>query len=167
MPKQSGRIIRTYGKWRTDLALHARYSDHMKKVLAVVGLASTAALAADISPGSWEITMETRVPAEPSFAPPPFSMTQCLTDADARDPSRVLGGASNPGATGCNYSNKSYSGNTFSFTMQCEGTFGIKASGQVSYTADTMNGAIDSSASVAGKPVQTQNKITARRLGSC
>ena len=130
-------------------------------------LASPLALAADVSPGSWEITMETRVPAEPGFAPPPFQITQCLTDADARDPSRVLGGVSNPGATGCNYSDKSYSGNTFTFSMQCAGTYEIKASGRVSFTADTMQGMIDSTASVGGKPVQTQNKISARRLGGC
>ena len=79
----------------------------------------------------------------------------------------MLGGVSNPGASGCKYTDKSYSGNTFSFTMQCEGNFAIKASGQVSYTADTMNGTIESTANVAGKPVQTQNKISARRLGSC
>jgi len=111
--------------------------------------------------------METRVPAEPGFAPSAFQTTQCLTADDARDPSRVLGGVSNPGASGCNYTDKSYSGNTFSFTMQCEGSFAIKASGRVSYTADTMNGVIESTANVAGKPVQTRNKISARRLGSC
>ena len=129
--------------------------------------ASPLALAADVSPGSWEITMETRVPAEPGFAPPPFQITQCLTDADARDPSRVLGGVSNPGASSCNYSDKSYSGNTFSFSMQCAGTYEIKASGRVSFTADTMQGMIDSTANVGGKPVQTQNKISARRVGGC
>jgi len=139
----------------------------MRITLFVIGLASTVALAADVSPGSWEITMETRVPAEPGFAPPPFQITQCFTDADARDPSRVLGGVSNPGATGCNYSDKSYSGNTFTFSMQCAGTYEIKASGRVSFTADTMQGMIDSTASVGGKPVQTQNKISARRLGGC
>src|SRR5712692_1580097 len=120
---------------------------------AAIGLASTLALAADVSPGSWEITMETRVPAEPGFAPPPFQITQCLTDADARDPSRVLGGVSNPGATGCSYSDQSYSGNTFSFSMQCSGSYGINASGRVSFTADTMQGTIDSTAQVGGKPV--------------
>jgi hypothetical protein len=137
------------------------------KLLIAIGLASTAALAADISPGSWEITMETRVPAEPGFAPPPFAITQCLTDADARDPSRVLGSVSNPGATGCNYTEKSYSGSTFSFAMQCTGTYAIKASGRVLFTPDTMQGNIDSTATVADKPVQTVNKISARRLGSC
>ena len=139
----------------------------LPRTLLLITFASPLALAADVSPGSWEITMETRVPAEPGFAPPPFQITQCLTDADARDPSRVLGGVSNPGATGCNYSDKGYSGNTFTFSMQCTGTYEIKASGRVSFTADTMQGMIDSTASVGGKPVQTQNKISARRLGGC
>src|SRR5436190_23085563 len=141
-----------------------------KTLIALIGAAgfiSSAALADDISPGSWQMSMETRVPAEPSFAPPPFQITQCLTDADARDPSRVLGGVSNPGASGCSYSDKSYSGNTFSFSMQCAGAYEIKASGRVSFTADTMQGMIDSTANVGGKAVETQNKISARRLGSC
>jgi len=142
----------------------------MTRTLLVIGaaLAATATLAADdISPGSWQISMETRVPSEPGFAPPAFSITQCLTAEDARDPSRFLGGISNPGASGCRYTDKSYSGNRFSFSMQCEGSYAIKASGNVSFTASTMDGTIESTASVAGKPVQTQNKLTARRLGNC
>jgi hypothetical protein len=51
--------------------------------------------------------------------------------------------------------------------MQCAGTYEIKASGRVSFSADSMQGLIDSTASVGGKPVQTQNKISARRLGGC
>ena len=139
----------------------------MAKTLFALIIISSAALADDISPGSWQITMETRVPAEPAFAPPAFQITQCLTADDARDPSRVLGGVSNPGASGCQYSDKSYSGNSFSFTMQCQGGYGIKASGHVSFSANTMDGAIESTANVAGKPVQTQNKISARRIGGC
>jgi hypothetical protein len=139
----------------------------MRIALFAIGFASTVALAADVSPGSWEITLETRVPAEPAFAPPPFSLTQCLTEADARDPSRVLGTASNPGATACNYTDQSYSGNTFTFSMQCSGLYGIKASGRVSFSADSIQGAIDSTANIGGKEVQQVNKISARRLGDC
>ena len=139
----------------------------MARTLLVLIFMSTAALADDISPGSWQITMETLVPAEPSFAPPAFQLTQCLTADDARDPSRVLGGVSNPGASGCNYTDKSYSGNTFTFAMTCGGGYGIKASGRIAFTANSMDGTIQSTANVAGKPVETQNKISARRLGGC
>ncbi len=139
----------------------------MCRTLFVLILFSTAAWAEDISPGSWQISLETRVPSEAGFAPPAFQTTQCFTADDARDPSRILGGVSNPGATGCQYTDKSYAGSTFSFKMQCGGSYGITASGHVSFTADTMDGTIESTANVAGKPVQTQNKLTARRLGSC
>ena len=139
----------------------------MAKTLLALIFMSTAALADDISPGSWQIMVETRVPAEPGFAPPAFQLTQCLTAEDARDPSRVLGGVSNPGASGCNYTDKSYSGNTFTFAMTCGGGYGIKASGRIAFTANSMDGTIQSTANVAGKPVETQNKISARRLGGC
>jgi len=139
----------------------------MAGTLLALILMSSAAFADDISPGSWQITMETRVPAEPGFAPPALQLTQCLTADDARDPSRVLGGVSNPGASGCNYTDKSYSGNTFTFAMQCGGGYAIKASGRIAFTANSMDGTIQSTANVAGKPVETQNKISARRLGSC
>ena len=139
----------------------------MAKTLLALIFMSSAALADDIAPGSWQIMMETRVPAEPSFAPPAFQLTQCLTAEDARDPSRVLGGVSNPGASGCNYTDKSYSGNTFTFAMTCGGGYGIKASGRIAFTANSMDGTIQSTATVAGKPVETQNKISARRLGGC
>ena len=141
----------------------------MTRTLLAIGaaVAATAALAADVSPGSWQISMEARMPSEPGFTPPAFSITQCLTADDARDPSRFLGGVSNPGASGCKYTDKSYAGSTFSFRMQCEGSYAIQASGHVSFTSDTMNGTIESTANVAGKPVQTQNKLTARRLGGC
>ena len=67
--------------------------------------------------------METRVPADPGFAPPPFKRTQCLTAQDAADPSRLIAGLANPGASGCTYTDKRYSGSTFVFSMQCTGTF--------------------------------------------
>ena len=128
---------------------------------------STAGLAADLSPGMWEITLETRVAAQPGFTPEPFRLRQCLTAADARDPSALLGGIANPGASGCNYSDKSYSGNTFRFSMQCEGSFGIQSRGEVTFSADTMNGAVSAIANVGGEKTELSNKISARRLGGC
>ena len=140
----------------------------MRKLAALTAIiATTLALADDVSPGLWEITMETHVPADPGFAPPPFSIQQCVSAEDARDPSKLLGGMSTPGASSCDYSDKSYSGNTFSFSMQCAGSYGIRSTGRVSFTTNTMDGTIDSTATVAGKPVQTENKISARRLGAC
>jgi len=130
-------------------------------------IAASSSFAADVSPGLWEITMETRVASAPGFAPAPFQLTQCLTAEDAREPARLLGQISNPGASGCAYSERSYSGNSLSFTMQCAGSYGIASRGQIAFTADTMNGSITATANVGGSSVETQNKVSARRIGAC
>ena len=44
---------------------------------------------------------------------------------------------SNPGASGCTYSNRTYTDDTFSYTMQCAGTFSIQSHGEVSFCPDT------------------------------
>ena len=138
-------------------------------ILAAVHAAAfcTPGLAADMSPGLWEITLETRVAAQPDFAPEPFRLQQCLTAADTRDPSALLGGMANPGASGCTYSHKLYAGNTFRFSMRCAGVLAIQSQGEVSFTADTMSGSITSVANVAGEQTEFSNKVSARRLGGC
>lgn len=128
---------------------------------------STPGLAADMSPGLWEITLESRVAAQPGFAPEPFRLKQCLTAADTRDPSVLLGGIANPGASGCSYSDKSYSGNIFRFSMLCGGSFGIKSRGEVTFSANTINGTISAIVDVGGEKTELSNKISARRLGGC
>jgi hypothetical protein len=132
-----------------------------------LALSGAPSLAADMSPGTWEITLESRVAAQPGFAPEPFRLTQCLTTADTRDPSKVLGGLANPGASDCAYTDKAYSGNTFRFSMQCAGNFAIQSQGVVSFTADTMNGTITAVANVGGQKTEFSNRVSARRLGGC
>lgn len=123
--------------------------------------------AADITPGLWAISMETRTQAAPGFQPAPFTVNQCFTAADARDPSRLLGGLSNPGASDCQYTEKSYSGNTFKFAMQCGGAYALQSRGEVTFDAQTMNGLITAKATIAGALTEFQNKISARRIGNC
>jgi len=128
---------------------------------------SMPALAADMSPGMWEITLETRAAAQPGFKPEPIRLTQCLTAADVREPGKLLGGMANPGASGCTYANKAYSGNSFRFSMQCAGSFAIQSQGEVSFSADSMNGSITSVANLGGERTELSNKVSARRLGGC
>ena len=128
---------------------------------------SSAALAADITPGLWAITMETRASATPGFQPAPVTVNQCFTAADARDPSKILGGMSNPGASGCQYTEQSFSGNTFRFAMQCSGAYALQTRGEVTFDAQSMNGNITAKGNVGGTQTEFQNKISARRAGNC
>lgn len=144
----------------------------MRSSLIAIGVLSVAAfseasLADDLSPGLWEITMETRMEASPEFVSPPVQLTQCLKNEDAHDPGKLLGGLSNPGVSDCAYANEGYSGNRFRFTIQCGGSLGLRSQGEVSFTPTTMSGAITSTGSVNGQPIQFTNKVSARRLGDC
>ena len=98
-------------------------------------MAATTAFADDLSPGLWEITMESSAGAAPEWAPAPFNLKQCLTANDARDPSKLIGSISAPGATGCSYTERIYSDSTFRFALDCSGTFGIKSRGSVTFSA--------------------------------
>jgi len=128
---------------------------------------SVSAIAADLSPGLWEISLETRVAASPGFTPAPFQVSQCVTAEDARDPSKMMGSLANPGASGCTFIDKNYVGNTFRFTMQCAGTYALKTRGEIAFTATTMNGTMVAVGMVEGKKTEFTNQITARRSGNC
>jgi len=130
-------------------------------------LATTTSLADDLSPGLWEITMESRVGAAPAWAPAPFNLTQCLTANDARDPSKLIGSISTPGATGCSYRERNYSGSTFRFALDCSGAFGIKSRGSVTFGATQFSGEITATGNVAGQTTEFQNKVSGTRIGDC
>lgn len=117
-----------------------------------------------IAPGLWQITLQSS-PAV--VAMPPIQVNRCLTAADAADPSKLLGSVANPGASGCSYSNRSHAGNTFGFAMTCEGALAIKATGSVSFTANSLSGTINTSANINGQPVDMKNAISAQRVGEC
>ncbi len=136
-------------------------------IVAIPALNASPAMADDLSPGLWEITMETRVPGAEGFAPPPTKITQCLTADDARDPSKLVGSLATPGATGCGYTEKSYAGGNFHFVMDCSGSYGLKAKGDVSFTANSISGVITATGNVAGTATETQSTLSARRLGGC
>ena len=130
-------------------------------------MAATTAFAEDLSPGLWEITMESRVGAAPAWAPEPFNLSQCLTGNDARDPSKLIGSISTPGATGCSYTERNYSDSTFRFALDCSGSFGIKSRGSVTFGATQFSGEITATGNVAGQNTEFQNKVSGTRVGDC
>lgn len=142
----------------------------MRKALlaAILACAAAPALAQDVSPGLWEISMETRVPSEPGFTPPPHKITQCITPDTAKDPGMLFTQMGNPGASNCRYSDRNYHGNnTFTFAMTCKGIYQLRSSGKVEFTKTTMNGLVSAVANLGDRDVETQNKLSARRLGGC
>jgi hypothetical protein len=125
------------------------------------------ARAEDLAPGLWELALEAKVDAEPGFQPGPITVNQCVTKSDTRDPSKLLAPIASAGASGCNYSEKSYVGQKFRFAMQCSGTLELKTTGEVTFTATALRGTLTTSSSIDGKTVELKSTLVGHRLGDC
>ncbi len=130
-------------------------------------LAGAGAHAQDFNPGMWEITVSSVVATTPGYSPPPASQTQCLSAADVRDPRRLFGDLTAPGAADCTYGKPKLSGDSLRFTMQCKGSLNLQASGDVTVAAETLNGTISSSANLGGEQVSIQSQVSGHRIGAC
>jgi hypothetical protein len=134
----------------------------------IIALAlSAAACADDIAPGLWELSLEARVESEPGFQPGPMTVNQCVAKADAGDPGKLLAPIATAGATGCSYLQKSYSGQTFRFAMQCSGALELRTSGEVTFSASGFRGTLTTSSVIEGSKVEFKSALTGRRLGDC
>lgn len=136
-------------------------------VLVVTAVTSSLAMADDLTPGLWDITMESRVPAETGWTPTPFNLRQCLSASDARDPSRLVSSISTQGASGCNFTEKSYSAGAFRFAMDCAGSFGLKTQGTMVFGANSFSGTITATGNLGGQTTEFQNRVSGKRIGGC
>lgn len=118
------------------------------------------------APGLWQIDAQTQALGLP-LAFSPMAIAHCLTPDEARDPSRLLGRLSSPGASDCAYTDSAYVGSRFHFAMACAGVLGIRATGDLAFTPTTLAGAIASTASINGQAVQMRSTVSAHRLGEC
>ena len=112
-----------------------------------------------VEPGNWELSLVTMMTGQQK--PAAVTQTRCLTESDARDPSRVMGGA---GGT-CNFTNRNDNGRTYTFDVACTGVLPMKGKGTVNYTAETMDADLDLVAEKGEFGMRTF--VKGRRLGPC
>ena len=141
--------------------------NQLRALVMLAQLAAFPVLAEDLSPGLWEITLESRVAAEAGWAPAPFKLSECLKASDAKDPSRLISSIAVPGATGCSYTERNYAGSTFQFALDCSGSYGLKTRGSVTFAADSLSGSITALANVGGQVTEMQNRVSGKRVGGC
>lgn len=119
--------------------------------------------AAEPRPGLWNLSVTTMAEgAAQTFGP--YNSSQCLSQEDIRNPEKLL---ANNGAADCSYGNKQYQGSRFSFTVQCGGAIPMSGSGNVTYTADTLQGDVDITADLQGLEVATKSQVSGTRVGDC
>jgi len=131
----------------------------MRLVLATLLLVAAGAARADIQAGNWEMTVTTSIEGMPGGMAP-ITQARCLTEAEAKDPSRLIG----TGA-GCEFSNKQDTGSQITFDVVCTGQVPLSGSGAVRYTAQTVEGTLDVTAT--NPRIVTRSQLSGRRLGDC
>jgi hypothetical protein len=131
----------------------------MRLVLASLFCVVAGTALADIQAGNWEMTVTTSIEGMPG-AMAPITQSRCLTDAEAKDPSRLIG----QGA-GCEFSNRQDTGSQITFDVTCTGQVTLSGSGAVQYTAQTVDGTLDLTA--RNPRIVTRSQLTAKRLGEC
>lgn len=127
--------------------------------------------AAGPEPGLWDVSADMAIPTAPDFRQEPVTLRQCFSAADARDPSRMLGGMANPGAANCRFSDKRESPGHVDFAVRCEGLLGISGRGSADYTASTLEGRLELTFTVSAgenaQRVESVSRVSARRVGNC
>ena len=131
----------------------------MRLVLAALFCAAAGAALADIQAGNWEMTVTTTIEGMPG-AMAPITQSRCLTEAEAKDPSRLIGAGA-----GCVFSNKQDTGSQITFDVSCTGQVPLSGSGAVRYTAQSVDGTLDLTAT--NPRIVTRSQLAGKRLGEC
>jgi hypothetical protein len=115
-----------------------------------------------IHEGTWEITSTMEMEGMPAAGAAPMKYAQCLTSKDAvpKNPDTIKG---------CTIKDMKVEGNTVTWTMRCEEQgAAIDASGTVTYSSDTMQGAVKMSLSdPEGGKLQMTQRMSGKRIGDC
>jgi hypothetical protein len=130
----------------------------MRIVVAALLCAAGTAFA-DIQAGNWEMTVTTTIEGMPG-AMAPITQARCLTEAEAKDPSRLIGAGA-----GCVFSNKQDTGSQITFDVSCTGQVPLSGSGAVRYTAQSVDGTLDLTAT--NPRIVTRSQLAGKRLGEC
>jgi hypothetical protein len=117
-----------------------------------------------VEPGNWEFTVDVSI-SENGSSSGPLVKTRCISEAEARDPQKVLAEAE---SHGCEFSDTRDTGSEYTFSVNCRGgKVPVHGKGRVRYTARTMEGVIDLVAEQPSLRITTHSNLRARRLGSC
>lgn len=135
----------------------------MRLLVLMLGTAWSGLALSQVQPGNWELTVTSQMQGMDKPIGP-LSKTQCFTEADTKDPGRVLGtGAS------CQFSNRRESGDTYTFDVKCGGALPMSGSGRLRQSSGAFEGDLDLAveSGPGGGNLGMRTKVSGRRLGPC
>jgi hypothetical protein len=134
----------------------------MKLLILMLGIAWSGVAVSQVQPGNWELTVTSQMQGMDKPIGP-LSKTQCFTEADTRDPGRVLGTGGS-----CQFSNRRESGDTYTFDVKCGGALPMSGTGRLRQSSSAFEGDLDLTVdSGGGSNLGMRTKVSGRRLGPC
>lgn len=115
--------------------------------------------------GLWEVKTEMQMDGMP-MTMPPMTAQQCITPAEANDPSKAAPQGRGRGGRGpqdCKVSDYKVEGNKVTWSMKCEGPQPVTGAGEIVYEADSYTGTMKMDMGGRGMTM----KYTGKRLGDC
>ncbi len=139
----------------------ARYLTTNRLIMASLLLVASTPITAAEFTGLWETTVVTSMPGMP-FAPPPVTSRNCVTEDN------LVPQSQDPSAD-CKIDKQSISGNTLSWSIQCnsQGMHTV-SHGSITYSGNSFSGS--SQISMKGGPMgnmEMSQTLSGRRLGNC
>ena len=120
--------------------------------------------------GKWEVKTEMEMPNMPNMpagmSMPAFTSTQCITPAEANDPSKQIpqgGRGRGPNPDKCKMSDYKVEGNKVTWSMKCDPPDEMTGTGEFTYGVDSYTGIMKMN---RGGQTMTM-KYTGKRLGDC
>ncbi len=117
--------------------------------------------------GKWEVKTEMEMPNMPAgMTMPSFTSTQCITPAEASDPTKTMpqgGRGRGPNPDQCKVSDYKMDGNKVTWSMKCDPPEEMTGTGEFTYGADSYTGVMKMNR--GGQ--QMTMKYTGKRLGDC
>lgn len=134
-------------------------------VVLVVGAAAAFAGAVDMKPGEWSITSKTKIEGMP-MTPPPTTFKQCLTEEDLVPKSDS---GKQGQSTSCEVTDQKISGNTVTWSIECNDPQAGKmtGSGSMTYAGTTFTGKTTMTMTMGGQTMKVHTALSGKWLGDC
>jgi hypothetical protein len=111
-------------------------------------------------PGQWEVTMHMQMANMPMQLPE-MKTTQCVTEAQLKDPASAVPTASRNSS--CKVSDYKTVGNMVSWKVACTGQEAMTGTGEMTFSGDTYTGVMKTMMSQGEMSI----KMNGKRLGDC
>jgi hypothetical protein len=123
-------------------------------------IATLPAWGLDVNPGKYEITTKVEMPAMPGGTPPQTTI-QCLNEQHPVPDSSV-------GAHGCKMTDMKTTGNTVTYTMECnQQGMQTMSTGEITYKGDSFEGTTETDMGPAAGGMTITTVVKGKRIGKC